>query len=148
MPPDLTTFEARFEEICLTELEITPAVAWVLDPGENSAARSDPITLPGVLRPLSPMASKANAQVLRLFVYGAMPDSLRRRFGFSWSNADRLEYAGLAAALRAAGPAVKRGALSGIWPEGTPHLEPGSHHRVIKAGPSIAQRRVDTSDAA
>ena len=56
-------------------------------------------------------------------VYGAMPDVLRRRFDFPWSNRDRVGFAAICTALRCAGPAVTRGALAEAWPEGTPHLD-------------------------
>jgi uncharacterized protein (DUF2236 family) len=135
VPPTLGAFERRFDEICRTELELTPAVRWVLDPKSNPATKGEPIELSGALRRLSPVVNRAGSDALRLLVYGAMPDAVRRRFGFRWTNADRLAYAGLAAALRAAGPAVRRGALAQLWPEGTPHLAPGSTRRVIEAPP-------------
>ncbi len=49
--------------------------------------------------------------------------------------------AAVVGALRASGPAVRRGALADLWPEGTPHLAPGSGDRIIEAGPNFAQRR-------
>jgi uncharacterized protein (DUF2236 family) len=135
VPATLSTFERRFDDICRTELELTPAVSWVLDPKSNPASHSEPLSLPGLLKPLSAVATRASSDALRLLVYGAMPDVVRRRFGFRWSNADRLAFAGLAAALRASGPAVRRGALAQLWPPGTPHLAPGSTDRVIEAPP-------------
>jgi hypothetical protein len=72
-----------------------------------------------------------------------MPDIVRRRFELPWSTADRVAYTSIAAALRASGPAVRRGALDGLWPAGTPHLAPGSTDEVVLAGPNFAQRRRD-----
>ncbi len=148
VPPNLSAFEARFEEICRTELELTPAVSWVIAPRSKAqSSSSSAAPLPGPLSRLDSVARRANSEVLRLLVYGSMPDTLRRRFDFPWSTADRLAFAGIVAAIRASGPAVRRGALSGLWPEHTPHLAPGSRRRVIEAGPNAAQRRRDPADA-
>ena len=140
VPPTLADFEARFEEICRHELELTPAVRWVLDPGSNPGARAEPLRLPGPLAPLSGVATHLGGELLRVLVYGAMPDSVRRRFGFAWSHADRASFAAACTALRAAEPAVGRGALGSLWPEGTPHLAPGDPTRVVVAGPNPRQR--------
>ena len=59
---------------------------------------------------------------------------------FPWSNADRAGFAAIAATLQAAGPAIRRGAMSQLWPEGTPHLAPGSRSRVIEAPPQARRR--------
>lgn len=147
VPPDLQSFEARFDQICREELELTPAVVWALDPNANPASRPAAVRLPGPLAPLGPVVSGALGDVMRLLVYGGLPDVVRRRFGFRWTHADRVAFAGLASALRSSGPAVQRGALSGLWPEGTPHLAPGTNDRVIIAGPSIGQRRAAAAAA-
>jgi len=77
--------------------------------------------------------------VLRLLVYGGMPDIVRRRFGFAWTNVDRLKFAQLCALLRTTGPAIRRGFLAEAFPAGTPHLRPGSRDEVIVAtGPRQA----------
>jgi hypothetical protein len=38
------------------------------------------------------------------------------------------------------GPAIRRGALSTAWPEGTPHLDPGDPTTVVVAPPNPRQR--------
>jgi len=136
VPPTLDDFWARFDDICRHELELTPAVRWVLDPSTNPGARAEEVRLPGLLAPLSGLANHVGSEVLRILVYGAMPDIVRRRFDFAWSNRDRVAFAGLCAALQATGPAVSRGALANLWPEGTPHLDPADPTRVIVAGPT------------
>ncbi len=141
VPRDLAAFRARFDTICRDELELTPAVQWVLDPEANPSARSQPIELPGVFAPLSGVANKFGSELLRVMVYGGMPDVVRRRFGFKWSNADRLAFVAVCGAIRAMGPAVKRGALAELWPEKTPHLAPGSRSRVVIAPPNPRQQR-------
>lgn len=141
VPPTVEAFEARFAEICRTELELTPAVSWVLDPGQNPAATTDAIRLSGPLAPLSGLVTRGVADAVRTIVYGAMPDVVRRRFDLPWSHVDRARFVSLAGALRASGPAIRRGALSDLWPEGTPHLKPGTTDEVILAGPGLRQRR-------
>ena len=141
VPPTYDAFRARFDEIVRDELELTPAVAWVLDPTSNPGASSEPPRLPGPLAPLSGLATKVGSEVLRVLVYGGMPDLVRRRFGFPWSNGDRVAFAAVCGALRGSGPAIRRGFLADAFPEGTPHLDPKDPTRVVVAGPSRAQRQ-------
>lgn len=138
VPPTLATFRDRFEEICRTDLELTPAVQWVLDPGTNPGAQPPPHRLPGPLAPLGGLATHLGSELLRVLVFGAMPDTVRRRFELPWSHADRLAFTGVCATLRALDPAVRFGALSALWPAGTPHLAPGTSDRVVVAGPNPA----------
>ena len=147
VPPTLGDFRDRFEEVCRHDLELTPAVQWVLDPESNPGARTEPIRLPGPLGPLSGLATHLGGELLRVLVYGAMPDVVRRRFGFAWTHADRAAFVWACGVLKALEPAVHRGALEVLWPEGTPHLAPGSSTEVVVAGPNPRQRRRQTSDA-
>jgi hypothetical protein len=140
VPVTLDDFRERFDHICAHELELTPAVSWVLDPTSNTGP-SRPIRLPGPLSVLDGLARQAGKDLQRVLVFGCMPDIVRRRFGFSWSHADRLKYLGICTALQASEPAIRRGALGSLWPEGTPHLDPGDPSRVVVAGPNPAQRR-------
>jgi len=140
VPPTLDAFRNRFEQVCRDELELTPAVQWVLDPASNPGARGKPVRLPGLLAPFNGLASRLGTDVLRTIVYGNMPDIVRRRFGFRWTHADRARFVAVCSAFRAMEPAVQRGALASLWPEGTPHLAPGSDDRVIVAGPNPRQR--------
>ncbi|MCB1041063.1 MAG: DUF2236 domain-containing protein [Acidimicrobiales bacterium] len=140
VPPTLDAFRARFDEICRNQLELTPAVQWVLDPSANPSARAQRTHLPGPLSVLDGVATHLGAEAVRVLVYGAMPDIVRRRFGFRWTHRDRLAFLQLCAALRASGPLVARGKLDGLWPEGTPHLDPQGSGMVVIAGPSRRQR--------
>ena len=135
VPATVDDFWARFDWICAHELELTPAVSWVLDPETNPGPAERP-HLPGPLSVLDGLAAHFGSEVLRLLVYGALPDRVRRRFDFRWSNGDRLKFATVCAAIQAGTPAFRRGALSDAWPEGTPHLHPTKPGRVIVAGPS------------
>jgi uncharacterized protein (DUF2236 family) len=130
VPPTLDAFRARFEHICAHELQRTPAVDWVLDP-TTSPGPGAVHRLPGPLSVLDGVVAWAGADTLRLLVYGCMPDIVRRRFGFRWSTLDRVRFASLCAALQAAGPAIRHGALAQLWPAGTPHLDPRDRHRVV-----------------
>jgi uncharacterized protein (DUF2236 family) len=147
VPATIDDFRDRFDEICRHELELTPAVQWVLDPTTNPGAMAEPIELPGLLSRLSGVANHLGSEVLRIMVYGAMPDVVRRRFDFAWTHADRAAFVAICSALQAMGPAVERGALATLWPEGTPHLEPGSTSRVIVAPRPARRTRSDRSPA-
>lgn len=140
VPATYAQFRRRFEEICRYELELTPAVQWVLDPEKNPGTRAAPISLPGPFAPLSGFVTGRATDLLRVIVYGNMPDVLRRRFGFAWTNADRLAFANACAAFRAMEPAVRRGALQSLFPEGTPHLDPRDPTSVVLSGPNPRQR--------
>jgi uncharacterized protein (DUF2236 family) len=133
VPATLDDFWTRFDDICAHELELTPAVSWVLDPQTNPGPSQTP-TLPGPLSLLDGVLAEATSDVLRIMVYGCMPDVVRRRFGFRWSHLDRIRFASLCVALQRSGPAIRFGLLSQAWPVGTPHLDPADHRRVVVAG--------------
>ena len=105
-------------------------------------------SLPGPLSILNGVANQAGAEVLRTIVYGSMPDVVRRRFDFPWSTADRLRFLSICGALRAMDPAVRRGALSDLFPEGTPRLAPGTRDTVIITGARPRQHRRTTNSTA
>lgn len=140
VPATLGAFRVRFDEICRDQLELTPAVQWVLDPKSNPAGKSEPLTLPGPLAPLSGFAQHRLSELLRVVVYGNMPDVVRRRFGFSWTNADRATFVAFCSVLRGLDPMIRRGTLESMFPEGTPHLDPKDPTRVVIAGPNPRRR--------
>ena len=146
VPPTLDAFRTRFEDICRHELQLTPAVQWALDPQRNTGARGAPVRLPGPLAPLSGLATRLGSDLLRVIVYGNMPDIVRRRFGFAWSNADRVTFVAVCSALRGMEPAIRRGALSAMFPEGTPYLDPSDRTKVVVAGPNPRQRARSTAN--
>ncbi|MBM3663853.1 MAG: DUF2236 domain-containing protein [Actinobacteria bacterium] len=148
VPPTLREFRIRFDEICRTQLELTPAVQWVISPTENPSAKGAPIRLPGPLSVLNGLASHFSSELLRVIVYGSMPDVVRRRFDFPWSNADRASFVWVCGVLRSLEPAVARGALSELWPDGTPHPAPGDMDRIIISGPNLRQRNLQRAAAA
>ena len=141
VPLTLRDFRIRFDQICREELELTPAAQWVLDPQSETGAGGN-LRLPGPLSALNGIANQLGADVLRIVVYGVMPDVLRRRFGFRWSNADRAAFAGVCTTLRSMELAMPYGALEGLWPEGTPHAQPGDLKRIVIAGPNFRQRQL------
>ena len=147
VPLTLADFMARFETICRDALELTPAVQWVLDPRSNPPAVT-PRRLPGPLSVLDGVATHLGAEAIRVIVRGCMPDVVRRRFGFTWTHADRAAFVGVCATLRGLGPAVHRGALSDLWPEHTPHPAPGDPERIVLSGPNVRQRAIRRAAAA
>ncbi|MCC5951158.1 MAG: DUF2236 domain-containing protein [Acidimicrobiia bacterium] len=148
VPATLDDFRRRFDEICRTELEVTPAVAWVLDPEKNPAAGGDSIRLPGPLSPLSGLATRAGAGLRRALVLGVMPDVVRRRLEVDWSNADRATFLWACGMLRSMDPAIRRGALGSLFPEGTPRTDPRDPTRVMIAGPGLRQGATTRTAAA
>ena len=87
------------------------------------------------------MLTHLGSEVLRTLVYGNMPDVVRRRLGQPWTNRDRAAFTALCGTLRTLGPAIRRGMLAEAYPEGTPHLRPGSHDEIVVAGPNPASGR-------
>ena len=141
VPRDYRSFRAKFDHICRTELELTPAVRWVLDPARNDGTSSGPpVRLPGPLSVFDKVLVDLGTDVYAATVYGAMPDVVRRRFELPWDNGDRARFAAVCATLRSLGPAIDRGMLAGIFPEGTPHLRPGSRDEVVEAPPNPRQQ--------
>jgi uncharacterized protein (DUF2236 family) len=141
VPLTLDDFWQRFHDICAHELELTPAVSWVLDP-QTTPRGPQRIHLPGPLSLLDGLVGEFGKDLMRVLVYGCMPDIVRRRFEFPWSNADRLKFVAVCAALQGSEPAIRHGALGVLWPEGTPHLDPADRRRVVVAGPNPSQTRV------
>lgn len=139
VPLTLDDFRERFGQICAHELELTPAVSWVLDPSTNPGPARR-VHLPGPLSVLDGIVGELGSDLTRVLVFGCMPDIVRRRFDLSWSNADRVKFLALCAALQASEPAVRRGALAALWPEGTPHLDPADATKVVVAGPNPRQQ--------
>ena len=95
---------------------------------------------PGPLAQLSPLANGLGTDLLRVTVYGNMPDIVRRRFSFRWTHADRAAFVAVCSAIRAMEPAIRRGALDRMFPEGTPHLDPSDPTKVVVAGPNPRQQ--------
>jgi hypothetical protein len=111
----------------------------------NPRARAEEVRLAGPPGRLGDVVARLGSELLRVMVYGVMPDVVRQRFDVPLTNADRVAFTSVCAALRASGPAVRRGALDGLWPEGTPHLDPRDRDTVVVAGPNPRQRRRRTS---
>jgi uncharacterized protein (DUF2236 family) len=148
VPLTLRDFRSRFDQVCRKELEMTPAVEWVLDPTANPATSGVQRRLPGPLSVLDGVVAHLGAEAMRVVVRGCMPDVVRRRFGFRWTHTDRAAFVGVCATLRGVGPAVLRGALSDLWPEGTPHPAPGDPDRLLLSGPNVRQRALRRSGSA
>lgn len=148
VPATYREFRHRFDEICRHELELTPAVQWVLDQSTNPAATADPVRLPGVWSVLDGLVTNLGTETLRLLVYGPMPDVVRRRFDLPWSHSDRVAFTALCATIRAMDPAIRRGALDAIYPEGTPHPDRRDPTRLVVAGPNRRQRALAAARSA
>lgn len=141
VPKDYRSFRARFHHVCLHELELTPAVQWLFDPARNEGTSSGPpVRLPGPLSVLDGVLTDLGTGVFTAVVYGSMPDVVRRRFGLPWTHRDRAAFAAVCATLRSLGPAIERGMLAQAFPEGTPHLRPGSDTELVLAPPNPRQQ--------
>jgi uncharacterized protein (DUF2236 family) len=109
LPEDWGGFEDYFRSVVAEQLEWTPAVPEVL--GQLSKAKPPPGLHPSLWRVLRvPMGSQ-----LRLTTVGMLPRELRARLELPWSQNDRRAFRALAAASRAAGPAI-RGPLAEFGP--------------------------------
>ncbi|MEZ5139480.1 MAG: oxygenase MpaB family protein [Acidimicrobiales bacterium] len=137
VPPTLDAFRARFDEICRNQLELTPAVQWVLDPSANPSAPSAP-------------TSRDRCRCST----GWPPTSGRRRSG-CWSTARCPTSSGAGSA--SGGPTATGWPFSSCAPRcasgplvagqarrpvarGHPHLDPQGSGMVVIAGPSRRQR--------
>ena len=133
VPHTLAEFESRFDEICRNELALTPAVRWVLDPTKNPTAAQPEVKGSGPRAAVRRVLTGLQAELASTVLRGSMPSVVRRRLDLEWTNPDRIRFASICGALRAAEPAVQRGFMADLFPEGTPHLAPGSRSRVVIA---------------
>lgn len=94
VPADEAAFAARFDDICRTELELTPTAERAVD-----IALYEEIDAPG----MSPARAKVMTPVLRTLAIGGLPPVVRKRFGIPWTIADELTLAGIQLTVRNAG---------------------------------------------
>ena len=101
MPPDLAGFEAKFRQVCQTELTMTPAAARAF-----SLAGKEHFVFPLVPAPLNRMLGVTATPFARVSLFGGFPEEMRRAFDLPWPDADRRAYAAATASIRAAGRLV------------------------------------------
>ena len=140
VPPTLDAFWQKFDDICDTTLEVTPAVAWVVDPTKNPATRSERVHLPGPLSFLNHAATDALSDVQRTIVYGVMPEVVRNKLGHGLDLREKAGFAAICGALRTLTPAINRGFMQQLFPEGTPRLKPGTRDQIITSGTPYVSR--------
>jgi uncharacterized protein (DUF2236 family) len=97
VPADHEAFEARFDQICRTELEMTPTAARAIEMALE--ARVSPPGMPG------PVAAVA-APLMRTMAIGGLPPVVRSRFDIPWTTADQLALTGFRQLVRDAGRVV------------------------------------------
>ena len=126
VPADHEAFEARFDQICRTELEMTPTAERAVEMA--LAAKVSPPGMPG------PVAAVATP-LMRTMAIGGLPPVVRARFGIPWTTADELTLAGFRQVVRDAGRVVPQ-----RWTRG-PYL------RSIKRMKHIAAPRPESISA-
>lgn len=100
VPPDHRAFEARFDQICREELELTVTAARAIELAQE--AQPPPRAADA---PLGPIVGQA----FRLLSLGNLPRPVRRRFGVRWSAADEAAFAGLTLTVRNLGATIPHG---------------------------------------
>lgn len=120
VPADHGAFEARFDQICRTQLEMTPTASRAIEMA--LAAR---VTPPGMPAPVAAVA----IPLMRTMAIGGLPAAVRVRFDIPWSDTDQLALVGFRQVVRDAGRIV-------------PHrLTRGPYLRSIKRMEHIAAPR-------
>lgn len=97
VPTDHQAFARRFDEICRTELELTPTAERAVD-----MALHERVSPPGA----NPAVAAVATPVMRTMTIGALPAVVRERFGIPWSTADEIALAAVTRAVRDAGRVV------------------------------------------
>lgn len=97
VPSGHEAFEARFDEICRTELEMTPTAARAIEMALE--ANVPPTGMPG------PVAAVAGP-LMRTMAIGGLPPTVRARFDIPWTTADELALAAFRRLVRDAGRVV------------------------------------------
>ncbi len=120
VPADFRAFRQRFDEICRTELELTPTAERAVD-----MALHDRVERPG-----QPAAvGSFMTPVMRTMAIGGLPPVVRDRFGIPWSLADEARLAALTLTVRNAGQLIPQ------------QLTRGPYLRSIRRMRSIAAPR-------
>ncbi len=97
VPADHQAFEDRFDQICRTELEMTPTAERAIEMALE--ARVSP---PGMPAPVAAVATP----LMRTMAIGGLPPVVRARFDIPWSNADQVALIGWRQVVRDAGRVV------------------------------------------
>jgi uncharacterized protein (DUF2236 family) len=92
VPPDYRSYVVEFDRVCAEELEMNPAVEFVL----KMLAHPTTPPLGGLLAPLRPLLRigalrQLGAQPLRIAALGGLPPQVRERFAIPWSRQDQLQ---------------------------------------------------------
>ena len=103
VPPDYGAFVAKFDEVCRTTLELTPAA--------ERAVQYRLADVPG--RPLGPLPmarllTPLMAPASELLLFGCLPRVVRDRLDVPWGAAERAQFRGLVAGIRQSFRAVPR----------------------------------------
>jgi uncharacterized protein (DUF2236 family) len=104
VPGTLDAFTERFNEICETELRLTPAAAYAIE-----IATKGRLGLPLVPDAVMSAIRPALRHPGRAVTFGCMPAGLRARMGIPWTGTDRRTFGLIAGALRAGGSVVPDG---------------------------------------
>lgn len=91
VPPDHSSFRAKWDRYLDEVLELTPAADRVLDMVLHGRSKSVPF-LPGWTRGLQPVVVMP---VLRLTALGGLPERVRQRFSIPWRLDEELQYRAL-----------------------------------------------------
>jgi uncharacterized protein (DUF2236 family) len=95
VPDTYRAFQERFHQICVEELQLTPAAARAV-----SLARHGEVHIPGipstVLRPTRPVLGPLG----RTLAFGCLPGVVRQRFEIPWRGGDQLRFRVLCESLR------------------------------------------------
>jgi uncharacterized protein (DUF2236 family) len=92
VPATRADFELAFEQVCLRDLEMNPAVEFVLD----LLHHPKPLEFVGLLAPLTPVMAlppwrQVTANAVRLSAIGGLPATVRQRFGIPWGIQDQIQ---------------------------------------------------------
>lgn len=97
VPADVRAFEARWDDICRNELELTPTAERAID-----MALHQHVSPPGTPTPVAAVATP----ILKRLAIGGLPPIVRQRFRIPWSAADELSLLAFRHAVRDAGRVV------------------------------------------
>jgi len=126
VPADHAAFQARFDELCRTRLELTPTAERAID-----MALHDRVSPPGMPGPVATVATP----LMRTMAIGGLPPVVRARLGIPWTTTDELALAAFRRMVRDAGRVV-------------PHrLTRGPYLRSIKRMKHIAAPRPEPISA-
>jgi uncharacterized protein (DUF2236 family) len=100
MPSNYSSFQDEWQDLCVEELEMTPAAEWGVELAINEKIDRLPFVRPELWKI---GGSIALPRLIHLTAIGGLPETVRQRFGIPWGTREKLELTAVQALAATAG---------------------------------------------